>query len=253
MSDPFESSRRKLARAKDHLAELKREVLSFIQHDPCDILTEPHPDKPEHVVYKLCLTKQLPDGLSEITGDVVDNLRSALDHAMYAVSLASGCTKPLNAYFPFSRNATNFEANLKGRCADVPQEIYPLLRTYEPYQGGSKLLWALNQVCIANKHKLLVPIGASTFSVETVIEGTGFVSMPYTPIWDRTKNEMVMLTAEYGVKLDGHFKFGVYVAFGEIEGVDGQPALETLEAFVGMVETIINEVEAEARRIGLIK
>jgi hypothetical protein len=226
-------------------------VSAFLQINPCKIFVEPDLEKPEHRICKLRLIAQLPATLSEMAGDIVDNLRASLDHAMYGVAVASGCKKPLNAYFPFSRTAANFEANLKGRCADVPQQIYPLLRSYQPYKGGSKPLWALNEVCVANKHKLLIPIGAAAFSAGMNVHGTRF-TIPYTPVWDRGKNEMILATLGPGAEFKGHVDTGVYVAFGEIDSLDGRPAIEALDFFVRMVETILREIEAETRRLGFI-
>lgn len=255
VSDPFESSRRKIARAKNHLAEVKREIVGFLERCRCEPFAEPHPDKPNHFVCKMHLTEKLPEGISEAVGDCVNNLREALDHAMYALAVAAGCPKPRNAYFPFSGSSDDFERNLKGRCADVPKEIYPLLRSFEPYKGGSEALYALNSVCIANKHKLVYAMGGATLSAGLKVSSTGgFVSMPYpAPLWNTDKNEMELATIGPGATLDGHFDFAKYVAFGEIEGVERREAIAVLGHFVDMVETIIGEIEAEARRIGVIQ
>ena len=254
MSDPFESSYLKLSWAKNDLAQLKEEVTAFLaQKDLYAIFTEPDLNRPEHVVTKMRPAKEAPDSFLKLTGAIVDNLRSALDHAMYAVAIASGCDKPLNAYFPFSGDAADFENKLRGRCADVPKEIYPLLRSYQPYKGGSEALWALNRICIANKHRLVIPIGSATCSTGMDVSGTGFVSMPQHPTWDRAKNEMVLCTLGPGAQFNGNFQFGFYVAFGEIESLDGKSAIPVLDLFADMVETILREIEAETRRIGLIE
>jgi hypothetical protein len=254
MSDPFESSRRKIAWAKKHLADLKRKIKFFItkNKDLYESFVEPHPDKPEHLVTKIRFTVQIPDVFCEMTGDIVNNLREALDHAMYGVAVAAGHRDPKHAYFPFSGDATTFEANLNGRCKDVPKEIYPLLRSFEPYKGGSEALWALNEVCIANKHKLLVPVGAATIIAVLNVSGTGPVEMPYRPVWDGAKQEMELLIIGPGAQFKGNFNFGFYVAFGEIESVSGKSVVEALDLFVDMVETILGEIEAESRRLGII-
>ena len=61
---------------------------------------------------------------------------------------------------------------------------------------------------------------------------------------------MELFTLGPGAQLKGHFKFGFYIAFGEIESLDGKPAIETLDLFVDMVETILREIEAETKRLG---
>jgi hypothetical protein len=255
MSDPFESSRRKIAWAKKNLADLKRESHAlFSQKNFHEAFTEPHPNKPDHVVHKIRPIKQIPEDWSDMAGTVIDNLRAALDHATYGLAVAFGCKTPLNAYFPFSRDASTFEPNLKGRCADVPKEIYPLLRSFEPYKGGSEALWALNEICVTNKHKILVTVGSAAFVAGMDLAGTGFWQMPCNPVWDRAKNEMELFTTgPQTVDFKGKFDFGFYIAFGEVGRLEGEPAIPILDTFVDMVETIVNEIDTESRRLGIVK
>lgn len=252
MADPFESSRRKIAWAKKHIEDLTREVNAFLKEDPYEVFTEPHPSKAEHVVYKVRL-RPLPSALAEITGDAVNNLRSALDHAMYAVAVASGCDSPKNAYFPFSRTAADFENNLRGRCKDVPKEIYPLLRAFKPYNGGNQLLFALNIVCTGDKHKILIPVVSWAITTGVDLGGTGHFTMPNPPIWDSAKNEMELLTLGPGAKYKASFNFTTLIAFGESKSLGGAPAVTGLNQFVSEVESVLLAIEAESRRLGFIK
>ncbi len=54
-------------------------------------MTEPHPEKPDHQVHKIKLKTPLPPELADIAGDILHNLRSALDVAAYTVAVGSGC------------------------------------------------------------------------------------------------------------------------------------------------------------------
>src|SRR5438876_12182372 len=121
MTDPFESSRRKLARAKHHLADLDQMEKSFIDGNPYATITEPDPKRHHHMVCKLKVIKPLPESFAEVVGDAVNNLRAALDHSCYALAVAGGKLKSKNAYFPFGCDAADFERNLHGRsCRDIP-------------------------------------------------------------------------------------------------------------------------------------
>jgi len=253
VSDPFESSRRKIAWAKHRLADLKREVSAWVgDKNFYEMFTEPHPDKPQHVVHKMRVVKQVPDVCFNITGDIVGNLRAALDHAIYDIAVASGCNKPRNAYFPFSRDDSTFEANLKGRCADVPKDIYPLLRSFQPYKGGSEPLWALNEVRVANEHIPLTLMGSATFTAGVDVSAIGYWEMPYTPTLDRAKNEMELFTLTPGTKFKGKFQFGFYIAFGKIGSLEGKSVIPVLDLFVNMVETILREIETKCRELRII-
>jgi hypothetical protein len=255
MSDPFSSARRKIAWAKKNLADLIRESHALLSQDNFhESFTEPHPQKPDHVVYKIRPAKQIPEEWSDMAGTIIDNLRAALDHCIYGLAVAAGCRTPLNAYFPFSRDSSTFEANLKGRCADVPKDIYPTLRMFQPYKGGCEPLWALNEICVTNKHKILVTVGAASFVAGMNASGTGFVEMPSEPIWNGAKNEMELFTTgPQTVKFKGKFDIGFYVAFGEVGSLEGKPAIPTLETFVEIVSAVIDEIEAESNRLGIVK
>src|SRR6266436_429511 len=114
MAGPFESSKRKLARAKEHIANLEREIDLFLQSNPYKRAFEPNPERFGEFTCKIKLTQPLPPLLDEIVGDAVTNLRAPLDHIMFAFALAGGVNDPRNAYCPFSGSAANFESNMKG-------------------------------------------------------------------------------------------------------------------------------------------
>ena len=64
---------------------------------------------------------------------------------------------------------------------------------------------------------------------------------------------MELITVRQEAKLRANFHFSFYVAFGEIDGVAGKAAIPALDTFVEMVETIISEIEAESKRLGIVK
>lgn len=257
MADPFSSARRKLARAKIHIEDLKNRIITFEQSNPYEVVSEPDPDKPQEIVHKMRRTKPLPE-TSEIAGDAINNLREALDHTAYAVAFPPR----RHCHFPFGSDAANFEISAQGNCKHVPQEIISLFRAFKPYKGGNDSLWALNQICRANKHTVLTSIGINSrwtgkfpFSRLEVLEGiTEPFWMVYPPImWDRSKQEVVLAR---GSPNNPHLQYEVsittFVCFDDVEVVRGQEAVAVLDHLVGIVERILMATEAEARRIGLI-
>jgi len=45
-------------------------------------------------------------------------------------------------------------SNSLGRAKDLPKEIHSLFCGFQPYRGGDDVLWALNEVCVADNTKL---------------------------------------------------------------------------------------------------
>ena len=69
----------------------------------------------------------------------------------------------------------------------------------------------------------------------------------------RRKNEIIFLRANTDTKVDYNIQFAFTIAFGEVEGVSGEPILGFLNAASSEVEHIVLAIEAEAHRIGLIR
>jgi len=242
MADPLEVSRRKVARAKEHIADLEREWGLFCGPRPYSVVIEPDPDEPLHDVHKLKFNRSLPDTFANLTVDAVHNLRSALDNAGYGLAVSAGRTNPKHTAFPFAGSAAEFDNALKGRSKDIPEEIYPLFRAFQPYRGGNNFLWALNEVAITDKHKLLAVAIASLLGNVT---GTGaLVRMPINPVWDRLKQEIELVTCAAGHPVKYHAEFSLYLTFDEIPVAAGEPVLKVLDYFVEIVEEIFARIEA---------
>lgn len=252
MRTPFDSAYAKLAWGRKRIAELQRETDDFLRDSPCESIAEPHPDKSGYRVQKIRLIRPLPDKFSLIAGDAVDNLRAALDHATFAVASAAGNQAPRNAYFPFAASVDRLEDSLKGRCKDLPQEIYPLLRTFKPYEGGNQILVALNKACNRNKHALLLSFSGVAAIVAANFCGTeGFISIPTRHVWDRTKNEMDLFIEGPGAKRDGYFYVRFLITLSEIPGFGAEQAFLVLTVFADEVNRVLLAVETEARNLGL--
>jgi hypothetical protein len=244
MSVSFDSSKYCISRAKHHLTDLEGQIDQFFSTNPYTHVVDYDPNTRENV-HKIKLTKPMPVSLSGIMFDGVNNLRSALDQAIFA--LGRGEFRA----FPFADNSINFEKAVKGRCKDLPDEIADLVRTFKAYKGGNDLLWALNQLCNSNKHAIITPVaiarGDTTLSI-IEFRGPGSLSRP---VWDRAKNEMEIARLEHGGTFHMNLQVDGFIAIRDVEIVDGEPAPALLNEFIRIVEGIVMAIEAEARRIGL--
>jgi hypothetical protein len=252
MTDPFASSRQKLARAEKHFLGLQEEIQSFGQKQPYKRVVELHPQKPGHTIFKIRMTEELPPSIADTTADIVGSLRSALDNAGYDIAVAAGIKEPKNSAFPFAGSVDQMSGAL-GRCKDIPQPIHSLFCGFQPYKGGNDILWALNQVAITDKHKMVVPIGQGFVRHGVHVQGTGFVRMPDPHVWDRAKNEMIIIELGPGAEYDYNFNFTFFIAFNGIEIIDGKPIVGTLTQFGSIVERILMAMEAECRRLKIFK
>jgi len=254
MPAPFDSARRKVAWADKRFDDLKLETKTFFADEPYRQVVEPDPTAPDHFLHKIKLVRSLNNtSIAEIAGEVVSNLRASLDHAIYAIA-ATQCENPRKAYFPFSKDAAGLESSLNGFCKDVPPEMYPLLRSFQPYKGGNQYLFTLNALRNADNHAVLTPFGTHVLRPVTNVSAIGYAEMvlPEHSRWDSTKQEIIFLRTRTGTKIDYQVNFHFFIAFCDLEVVEGYPMLEMLEAIGCEVNSTLNAIEAESRRLGFI-
>jgi len=194
------------------------------------------------------MTQQIPASITDEIATVAISLRSALDNAGYALALAAGVKDPKHCAFPFAGDITKMPGNL-GRATDIPEKIHPLFCGFQPYKGGNDLLWALNEIANTDKHKIAIPIGQALARYGASVSGTGYFSMPEPHVWDRAKNEMILITLGPGATYKYDFQFTFFIAFRDIEIVRGKPVVRTLHQIGEIVLRILNAIEAEARRL----
>lgn len=257
MTVTFFSAKLRLSRAKEHIIDLDKRIKAFFDTKPYVPTLETDPDGFQEL-HKVKFTKPFPDDFAIVAADAVDNLRSALDHAWYAIAVASGAIKSGGkAYFPVYDSAIEFETKfvrkIKRGCQIFPQDILTLLMQFKPYKGGNNLLWALNRVCATNKHRMLAPTCITTFTgidyVKCVGKGKADIIRPY---WDRGKNEIIYFIGDTRNQIKYHYYLSFGVAFNEVEIISGKLAVAILNDMTSMVENILADLERMARKLGFI-
>ena len=102
-----------------------------------------------------------------IGGDIIHNLRAALDHAYWEIvsPFAKDDRERRKVQFPFVKSEARLEEALKDQLADrVSPSFFKALLDLKPYSepGGNELLFLIEELDILDKHKLLIPIGDYT-------------------------------------------------------------------------------------------
>lgn len=254
MSDPLESAKYTLAHAKRHIKNFDALHRGFIHSDPYATVVEfgfPNID-----IHKIKLVKPMPEPLAGVAFDTLNSLRAVLDQSTFAIAVAAG-TNGKKAHFPFGDTLSEVEDRRKaprGGSHQLPKEIFDFIVTLKPYKGGNNFLWAVNKLCNSNKHEVIVPVAifAGGGSIDHArIDGA--LEFNFPPIWDGTKNEMVLAVVKRGSKPDYDLKVATFIAFANVDGIRNKPALNILSNMAIAVERAVVGLEAEARRLGLFK
>jgi hypothetical protein len=191
--------------------------------------------------------------MSAITFDLINCLRSSLDHAVYdGTAILAEKAAPENTKFPFGENAKN--------CADraaksgVPRDLLDfIVREYRPYlpaNGGDEALGGLNKLRNQKIHRLL-----STFAFQSGQVGVNDLAwggegrMTILSDWDRDKQEFT-----YAITEDpeiGHIRVDIVldIGFDQPPAFDGKPFLGILTNLIYRVDEVVRGMETETNRL----
>ena len=251
----------KINRAKKHLADLSAEITAYVGRNPYRIFVDTD-SKPLHERYRFFFTEEIPCEWGSMVGDVIHNLRAALDTLATAMTVANGKTSPAiikKTYFPIGTTKEFFDEKLPKDLRGASDLARKMVARLKPYKGGTDAFWRLHQLDIMDKHTTLIPMGASHSRVLWKVDFTSMFEMmgetdpnnipdmppiAFTPANTQFPLKNGDVVFEYGYANDpdrkhkGEFKLTIDVAFGEGQIIDGQPVIPSLQQFVDFIERI---------------
>jgi hypothetical protein len=154
----------KLGRADEHTQAIKSEIRRWRDSNPYLITREHNTDFTRHSLVAHVGIHPPLVRWSLMVGDVIHNLRSALDHLVYAIAvMESKGVIPLpgesNIMFPIRNSDTDFRSVEKKRLMSLRTESRTAIEACQPYNRKHSdlppLLSVLEELEIADKHKLL--------------------------------------------------------------------------------------------------
>jgi hypothetical protein len=179
---PLPDAKAKLDRAKAQINELDSTIRSLNIGDSKPYAVREYCEIETHDwIYEVKVRRDLDPSIPCIIGDVLNNLRSALDYLIW--KLANGSDNDV-LYFPIAEDPVHVKTKLKKLEKRVSNDGLKLLCAAEPYKGGKGHgLWQLHQLNRREKHRLLVAAGAAHLStsidVATPLKALGSVSSRY--------------------------------------------------------------------------
>ncbi|MGC1184399.1 MAG: hypothetical protein WBA31_04500 [Candidatus Dormiibacterota bacterium] len=256
----------KVEPAKKHVNDLESEVHAFLATNPYKVGTKHDPDTRKPLHY-LASVKDTPIEAATLTGDAIQNLRSALDHLVHhLVQVGTGRPGPFyHSEFPIFDSATGYKAGKGRKVQGASPEAVTAIDALNPYKGGNDTLWQLHKLNLVDKHRFLITVGSNFRSVD--LGGFGFRRLlaslpPDSPMREglaetlRTKPPQAffspgdrMFPLKAGDVLfeglpdnepDEHLQFRFEVAFGEPQVLEGEPLLETLHQMADLVGNVVS-------------
>jgi hypothetical protein len=194
--------------------------------------------------WKVVRADPLPSSLSLSAGDVIHNLRSALDHLIYQLVIANGGKPDTSTAFPLWRTKALYMANRPGSAKGISEAAFDVLHGLRPYKRGNPSLWALHRLDIIDKHRLLLAVAEAhrntVIDLGPTLEAQGAFGIPPPPIVIHSTRKRVnvgTVLLRWAPIDDVDFSFGI--ALDEPEAGKREPLLPTLEDLVAIVDGVI--------------
>ena len=106
-----------------------------------------------------------PPEIPAIAGDVIHNLRCALDHLAFqlvSVGVSLGESPPSkwdDIQFPIAHSADIYEGRKRRRVQGMTRQAVEAIDALKPYKGGNEPLWLLHKLDNTDKHSFILLAG----------------------------------------------------------------------------------------------
>ena len=190
MSNPLLSHYYKLYRANEHLQSLYPELAAFLQPDCYEIvnefdvkgqITDQAAGSVRGLFRRRIVFNREPPLLrwGTLIGDVIQNLRSALDHAIFAISYSRNPAEfrdDRTTEFPICDNVEAFNRPRRRggppryKIRGLPPDAQAIVEGLQPYRRGnenltSDPLWILREMSNIDKHRSIHVTTWSAYSI----------------------------------------------------------------------------------------
>jgi len=150
----------KIERAKKHFGDFEREAEAFRDAYLHVVGTKTNPKTRQAFQYFAKLPVSKFEVLA-IAGDVLHNLRSALDHLAFQLVEVGECRgigerRGKRIAFPIFDTANDYEALKAGKVKGARKAAIKAIDALQPYKGGKgEILWRLHELDNIDKHRTL--------------------------------------------------------------------------------------------------
>ncbi len=258
-ADQLSMPKRKISRAKEHLGALQESVQAFLATKPYKVATRKDVSA-KKLIYYLSDVRQPDPEIALMAGEVIQDLRSALDYLAYQLvvaGLGSAPTNPRYIYYPIADSETQYLAARDRKVKGMSKAAIAGIDATKPYKGGNEVLWRISELNNVDKHRLLITVGSAFQSVDVGSHMSAMMTkqfpdfpMPELSLFLRPADRLFPLNPGVELLIDSidnevneKMQFRFNVAFGEAGVMDGEPMAETIQEMIVEVERIVLSFE----------
>lgn len=154
MTANFESAFMKVQRAQEHWQDLcDADEYFWNRHGEDELILTRDPSG----LYRVVLGLNYPsEYVSCIIGDIIHNLRSALDHVVIELIKLNGKKPDRNSAFPIGSNKEHFLAAVETKTKGASAKAVAMIQTMEPEATPSGYIWGIHKLDVTDKHKTIL-------------------------------------------------------------------------------------------------
>jgi hypothetical protein len=253
----------KIKWANHHFLNFQKFLRAWAKSDTCRIVIEHDPDS-RYVLYRLSEDFFVPRDFALLSGDILQNLRTALDYLACALVRANNGKVTDKTCFPILKRipATPEEEQAFARKIEgMTDRAKDLIRASKPYHGGDEILWRLHELNRREKHRLLFTVGGylSNWSVTQHIQATNMplrrmerLARAYAS--DEAWSEMhrwsfplkagdILLSDPPDTKVNEDLEVEIQIAINEKGVSEGEPLLAVLFDSIYRVNRIVKKFD----------
>ncbi|HYS55602.1 MAG TPA: hypothetical protein VER58_17725 [Thermoanaerobaculia bacterium] len=259
MALALESAKAKLTRAEETAGTLVAEVDAFVRANPNPYrVTGELRNGNREYVFTAFGELDIPIRFSVLVGEVMYQLRTALDHVLAALVVANGNVPSDRHQFPICSAPEKFaEASKRGDIAGVSTTASKLIELFQPYQAdhpAPRLLDLLREWNNADKHRLLVVVGGAAaigneLRIQEVDSNFSIAGLSPPHIKRVTNSGADIFTIFLGEphsKFVATAKFQTHVAVENVGHVECAGVDEVVTKMIGFVRHILSTFENQA-------
>jgi hypothetical protein len=233
----------KIKRAQKHLYDLETEIveggIKYLYAAAIDFESNAKAGDPILNFPHLSMYTVLPFDVLPAAGDVIHNLRSALDHLANQLVLANGSQPSLRTEFPIAKDFRTYKTEKRAKVKGMSKRAKAAIDALKPYKGGNDALWRLHDLDNIDKHRSLFTLFSNClFAADWLPSEYPYMLKTDSPhfsgiVGDDTESGIVADDTENDVKLV------VDKATSDLQITDSGPLLPTLHQMVDLVNNLV--------------
>jgi hypothetical protein len=234
-NDRISLIRVKIERAKKHLVYLEQEVMRFRDEKIAVVFSDEDMTKGKFGTHvnSFVTVRVLSFDAVCAAGDVVQNLRTALDHLANHLVAVAGNAPTRHTQFPIAKGADTYEAGKTKQVEGMRPEAVEAIDRLKPYKGGNDLLWKIHELNNIDKHRTLFTIDSACIMQDDWLPIGGYAVRAGDPTF----------AGVFDGEVEKNVESEIDEAINQTQFAKGDALLPTLHQMIDFVEGLVFSFE----------